>query len=121
MRLIKYWSCVETFFSADTRDITKAVSTGLASVLVFDGYSFVPVAEYSSLKKKIAKLYNLRSRAVHGAAYEHVSERDASDLSQWVAWMLINMVTFVEHGYTKLAEIKEITDQLDSKFDAGEM
>lgn len=120
MKLIKYWSCVETFFSADKNGITKAVSTGLASVLVFGGYNFVPATEYGSLKRKITKLYSLRSRAVHGAAYEHVSERDASDLSQWVAWMLINMVMFVERGYTKVAEIKKITDQLDIKFDAGE-
>lgn len=120
MRLIKYWSCVETFFSADNKDITQAVSTGLASVLVFGGYNFVPATEYASLKKKIAKLYNLRSRAVHGAAYEHVSERDAADLSQWVAWMLINMVAFVEHGYTKVMEIRDIADQLDNKFAVAE-
>lgn len=99
--------------------LTQSVSTGLACVLVYGGYNFVPEAEYVSFKKRVATLYDLRSRAVHGAAYHHVSERNVADLSQWVAWMLINMVSFVERGYTKIGQIKAIADRLDEKLVAA--
>lgn len=115
MRLIKYWSCIETFFSAESKDITRSVSVGLASVLVYGGYGFVPEKEYPALKKRAAKLYNIRSRAVHGAAYRHVSEHDVSDLSQWAAWMLLNMVSFAERGYTKPGQIKVTADRIDEQ------
>jgi hypothetical protein len=114
MRLIKYWSCVEVFFSADNKDITQSVSTGLAVVLTFGGYNFVPKTEYVSFKKRVAALYNLRSRAVHGAVH-HISERKVDDLSRWVAWLLLNMVSFVDRGYTTIKQIKAITDRLDKK------
>ena len=116
MKLIKYWSCIETFFSEST-GITKSVSIGLASVLVFGGSEFFPVAQYISLKQRIAKLYNSRSRAVHSAAYQHVSENDVSDLSQWTAWLLISMMEFAARGYTTLAEIREQCIRLDATTD----
>jgi hypothetical protein len=116
MRLIKYWSCIETFFTSESKDITRSVSVGLASVLVYGGYGFVPEKEYPALKKRVAKLYDIRSRAVHGAAYHHVLERNVNDLSQWAAWMLLNMVSFVERGYTKTGQIKAMADRLDEQF-----
>lgn len=119
MKLIKYWSCIETFFSADHKEITKSVSTGLAAVLVFGAYNFVPSAEYIAFKRRIAKLYELRSRAIHGGKYRHVSDRDVNDLSQWVAWMLINMISFVERGYSKIAQIKDSAARLDKKAVVG--
>lgn len=116
MKLIKYWSCVETFFSLDKKDVTRSVSVGLASVLVYGGYSFVAETDYVSCKKKIAKLYDLRSRAVHRASYNHVSERDVAELSQCVAWMIINMISLVERGYTQLKQILEKAYQLDQEY-----
>lgn len=119
MQLVKYWSCIETFFSGDGKDITKSVSTGLANVLVYGGFGFVPKKEYVSFKRSIAKFYNLRSRALHGAAYYHVSQYDIDKLSQWVAWLLMNMVSFVQRGYTKIGQVKEIAERLDAKVIAG--
>lgn len=116
MKLIKYWSCIETFFSEST-GITKSVSVGLASVLVFGGFQFVPEAQYRPLKKRITKLYGFRCSAVHAAEHEHVSESDVSDLSQWAAWLLLCMVSFVERGYTTLAEIREQCIRLDATTD----
>lgn len=115
MQFIKYWSCIETFFTSENNDITRSVSVGLVSVLVHGGYGFVPGSEYSSLKKRIATLYNIRSRALHGGKYNHVSERNVDDLSQWAAWMLITMVSFVARGYTKINQIKKIVDRLDKE------
>ena len=115
MSFIKYWSCVETFFSADNKDITRSVSNGLAAVLAYGGFDFVPETDYHSIKKRVAKLYNLRSRAVHGAVYDHISERNVSELSQWAAWMLINMLYFVECGHSEVGQIKAITDRLDQE------
>lgn len=113
MQLIKYWSCVEAFFSFKEEEITHAVSSGLASLLAFGGFKFVPVAEYSTIKKKISTLYKHRSRAVHRGSHQHVTERDLAQFSQWVAWMIICMVVLVEQGYTTLEQVKEQTDRLD--------
>jgi hypothetical protein len=115
MKLVKYWSCVETFFSFEKINITQSVTVGLATVLVFGGFGFLPKSAYVETKKRIAKLYNLRSKALHGAAHRHVSSEDASNLSQWVAWMLINMVVFAGNGYTKLEQIKRNSERLDAK------
>jgi hypothetical protein len=114
MQLVKCWSCVEIFFSVETKDVTRSVSTGLAAVLAYGGYHFVSEENYTSLKKRIAKLYNARSRALHGGAHSHVSERDAGDLSQWVAWMLITMIGLVENGYKTPAQVKESADRMDA-------
>jgi len=114
MKLVKYWSCVEAFFSFENEEITHAVSAGLASMLVFGGFRFVSPFEYSTLKKQIMDLYSLRSRAVHRGYHEHIPEREVAQFSQWVAWMIINMVALVERGYTTLKEVKEQTERLDS-------
>ena len=113
MKLIKFWSCVEAFFSFENEHITHAVSSGLASILVFGDFGFVPESEYNSLKQKIKNLYGLRSKAVHRGSHQHISEHDIAQFSQWVAWMIISMVALVERGYTTLDEVKTQTDRLD--------
>jgi hypothetical protein len=113
MKLIKYWSCVEAFFSFEKEEITHAVSAGLASILVFGGFRFVPLSEYGALKRQIVDLYSLRSRAVHRGSHQHTKERDVAQFSQWVAWMIISMVALVEQGYTNLKAVKAQTDRLD--------
>jgi hypothetical protein len=113
MKLIKYWSCVEAFFSFEKKEINHAVSAGLASILVYGGFRFVPLSEYSSLKSQIEDLYDLRSQAVHSGSHRHIVERDVAQFSQWVAWMIISMVALVEQGYTTLKQVKAETDRLD--------
>ena len=113
MKLVKYWSAVETFFSINQTEITRSVSAGLAAVLVFGGFEFVPIADYITTKRRIAELYSARSKAVHRASHRHVSALDAAELSQWVAWMLINMVSFQMQGYKSVAQIKEHSNRLD--------
>jgi hypothetical protein len=74
----------------------------------------VPPYEYNSLKKKVIDLYSLRSRAVHRGYHKHTTERDVAQFSQWIAWMIINMVALVEQGYTTLKEVKIQVKRLDS-------
>lgn len=115
MKLVKYWSCVEAFFSIEKEEITQAVSGGLASLLVFGGFHFVPPSEYRTLKKKIVALYKLRSRAVHRGSHQHTTEKELAQFSQWVAWMIVSMVALAEQGYKSLEQIKEQTDRLDAQ------
>jgi hypothetical protein len=58
MQFVKYWSCIETFFSIDEEEITKSVSIGVAAVLVFGGFEFAPREHYSNVKKRVASLYD---------------------------------------------------------------
>lgn len=113
MKLVKYWSCVESFFSFEKEEITHAVSSGLASILVFGGFRLIPPDEYNTLKKRISKLYSLRSQAVHRGTHQHIKELDVAQFCQWVAWLIFNMVNLVGQGYTTLKEVKEQTDRLD--------
>lgn len=113
MKLVKYWSCVEAFFSFENEEITHAISAGLTSILVFGGFRFVSPSEYSALKKQIVDFYSLRFRAVHRGSHQHTTERDVAQFSQWVAWMIISMVALVEQGYTTLKEVKAQTERLD--------
>lgn len=119
MKLVKYWSCVEAFFSFENEEITHSVSAGLASILVFGGFGFVPPTEYNALKKQIVDLYSLRSRAVHQGTHQHTTERDVAKFSQWIAWMIVSMVALVELGFTTLKEVKVETDRLDGQVRKG--
>lgn len=115
MQLVKYWSCVETFFSTDSEKIVHSVSVGLTAVLVFSGFGLVAVSDYASTKKKITELYKQRSKAVHRASYQHVSTQDVAMLSKYVSWMLIGLLSLVDRGYSKLVEIKQVTERLDQQ------
>ncbi len=119
MKLVKYWSSVETFFSADQKEITKSVSSGLAAVLVFGGFEFISVAEYGATMRRVAKLYAARSRAVHRGSHTHVTDLDAAELSRWVAWMLINMISFERLGYTSVERVRHEAKRLNSIHSGG--
>lgn len=119
MQFVKYWSCIETFFSIDDEEITKSVSVGVAAVLAFGGFEFAPREHYSSIKKRVARLYGLRSRAVHRASRSHITEADVRELSRYAAQLLINAVSFVERGYQKLDEIKRHSMRLDEEVERG--
>lgn len=119
MQFVKYWSCIETFFSIDKEDITKSVSIGVAAVLVFGGFGFEPRENYSNLKRRVAILYGLRSQAIHRASRSHIFEPDVAELSRYTAQLLINAVSFVERGYRKPDEIKQYSMHLDEKIEQG--
>lgn len=119
MQFVKYWSCIETFFSIDEEEITRSVSIGVAAVLVFGGYEFALREEYINVKKRVARLYGLRSQAVHRASRSHISDSDVAELSPYAAQLLINAVSFVERGYQKLDEIKRHSMRIDEQIERG--
>ncbi|TIL35949.1 HEPN domain-containing protein [Mesorhizobium sp.] len=114
MRIVKYWSCVEAFFSLEKEGVTHSVSSGLASILIYGGFRFVDTSEYKSLKKQIGDLYDLRSQAVHRGAHKHITEKDVAQFSQWVAWMILAIVSLSDRGYTTLHQLKDQIDRLDA-------
>ena len=99
MRLLKFWSCAEAFFSGDRNDITESVSFGLTASLVYRTEPFVDPCEFEGLKKRLKRMYAQRSDATHQASHSHVSDKDVADLSQWIAWMLFSMVAFIAAGF----------------------
>ena len=105
MRLLKYWSCVETFFSSTT-ETTKSVVDGLVTILVSGPFPAVPVEEIDCFKRRLVQLYDSRSRATHGAKYGHVTDEDVGDFSQWVSWMIFNVLAFSGHGYATPQAVK---------------
>jgi hypothetical protein len=71
---------------------------------------------YRARKARLDELYQQRSDATHGAAYGQVSERDVADFSQWVSWMLINIVSFVAQGYLTPESLVEWALRQDAEF-----
>jgi hypothetical protein len=70
---------------------------------------FARPEEYNKLRKRIVGLYKQRSKATHRAAFNHVTERDAADLSQWVSWLILNSLIFVENGISSTNQMKAWT------------
>lgn len=103
MRLVKFWSCIESFFSQE-EDITKSVSVGTAAVLTFGPFGFVPRSKYLATRKRLAALYAKRSKAVHDGMHDHVEASDLADLSQWAAWLILSMAEMSDR-YTETKQI----------------
>jgi hypothetical protein len=105
MRLLKFWSCVETFFSGSGDQITKSVTFGLAAALVYGDSNLIPAHEYEAFKGTLTRMYGQRCSATHGAAYSHVTDTDAANLSHWVAWLLWNIMDFMIAGMKTPEEV----------------
>jgi hypothetical protein len=108
MRFLKFWSCAETFFSSDRAEISESVSFGLAATVVYGDFRSAQPPEFRGLKKRLKRMYRQRSAATHRGSYSHVSEKDVADLSQWIGWMLVNMVAFSCRGLTTPDEATEL-------------
>ncbi|TMQ03323.1 MAG: hypothetical protein E6J90_53665 [Deltaproteobacteria bacterium] len=108
MRFLKLWSCAEVFFSTDHMHISESVSFGLAATIVYGDFRSPEPPEFQELKKKLKNMYGQRSRATHRASYSHVSDRDAAELSQWIAWMLQSMVALSCQGITTPEEATKL-------------
>lgn len=113
MQFIKLWTCMECFFAIDKEQVTELNARGIASILVFAGFSIVEVEDYSEFKRKVKRLYSLRSKAIHRAEFSHVDLKDLNELSHWVAWVVISMVALAERGYETLLQVHEQTQRLD--------
>ena len=119
MQFVKLWSCAECFFAITEEEITEANARGIASVLTFAGYRVIDLKEYPKFKRRLKRLYGLRSEAVHRAMFGHIETAHLDDLSHWIAWIIISMVSLSERGYTTLRQVNEQASRLDG-LSAGE-
>lgn len=119
MQLVKFWSCIECFFSFDREQTTSKVVRGLAAVMVAGGYQFVPVKDHAALKRQIRERYDQRSLAVHDAQHGHVTQRAVADVSKWAAWLILNVVALANDGYTTRALLLEQSLRLDGVLSRG--
>jgi hypothetical protein len=106
MRLLKYWSCIETLFSAPN-EVVQSASWGLADILVFGPVGFLDVKEHPMVLRRIVALYKKRSRATHRASHRHVTDADAAELSQWTAWMIYNSLLLAQQGIATLYALRQ--------------
>lgn len=115
MQLVKFWSCIECFFSFEnTGETTTKIKRGLTALLAFGSFGFVNRDMWQELEKEIDVLYELRSRAVHDARHSHVSERDITTVSKWAAWAILEIAGLISNGYETRAQTKEQTDRLSA-------
>lgn len=117
MQFVKLWSCTECFFTITKEEITEANVKGIASILVFGGYRVVEPSQYGDTKRRVEELYDLRSQALHRAQFGHVDTSDLNQLSSWVAWIIVTMVSLSQRGYKTLEQVKEQVLRLDNLSD----
>jgi hypothetical protein len=113
MQFVKLWTCAECFFAIDKDGVTDSNARGFATILVFAGFKIVDVKDYPDFKRRVKGLYDLRSKALHRASFGHIQTNDLDDLSYWIAWLIISMVSLSERGYRTLRQIHELVARLD--------
>lgn len=118
MRFVKFWSCIETFFPAPT-DVTTNVCLGAAVVLTYGPLRSIPLSDYLATKRRLTKLYQLRSRAVHHATHDHVTKLDLEALSQWAAWLVLNMVALSAAGMSERKRLLADCQRLDARLSSS--
>lgn len=118
MQFIKLWSCAECFFAIDKERVTDLNAKGFAVTLTFAGFRVIDVDDYPEFKRRVKELYELRSQAIHRAAFGHIKTKDLDDLSYWVAWVIISMVALSAQGYSTLRQVQAQTSRLDRLSDA---
>jgi hypothetical protein len=115
MQLVKYWSCIECFFSFENSGkTTTKIKRGLTALLTFGNFKFASLDTWKDLEKEIDALYELRCTAVHDARHSHVSDRDVTTVSKWAAWAILEITGLISDGYETRAQIKEQTDRLSA-------
>jgi len=82
MKFVKLWSCVESFFSVDEEQITLLNAIGLSAVMAYGGYAVTDVTYYKEFKKKVTRLYSLRSKALHRAYHGHIGWSELEDFER---------------------------------------
>jgi hypothetical protein len=113
MQFVKLWSCAECFFAIDKVDVTDVIAKGFTTILTFAGYKIVELADYPSFKRRVEKLYDLRSKAIHRGFFGHVGMKDLDDFSRWIGWIIISMFALSKRGYSTLRQVQEQTLRLD--------
>ena len=113
MRFVKYWSCFEAFFSLGD-NIVRSTTVGSAVILAFGPLGFMDRSAYVSTRQRLTRLYGKRSKAVHGAAHDHVLYTDLSDLSQWAAWLILSVATLT-HRYRTPSELLRHCMAIDAR------
>lgn len=110
---IKLWSCMECFFTIKHKGISEALSRGITSILVAGGYSHKEYFSYNDTKNKIKRFYNLRSKAIHRAEYNHIERIDLEEFSYIVAFVIITMIPLTLKGYDTLRQVRRSAIRLD--------
>jgi Apea-like HEPN len=113
MQFVKLWTCAECFFAIDPKGMTDLNVNGFAATLTFAGFNIIDVKDYLSFKRRLEGLYDLRSKALHRASFGDIQTKDLDDLSFWVAWLIISMVSLSERRYRTLRQLHEQISRLD--------
>jgi hypothetical protein len=113
MRFIKLWSCAECFFAIDKEGVTELNAKGFTAILAFAGFNIIGPKDYPEVKRRVKNLYALRSDAIHRGSFGHIQFADLDDLSRWIAWIIVSMVSLSERGYRTLRQVREQSSRLD--------
>lgn len=119
MRFLKFWSCIECFFSLDKERVTGQIRDGLSAMLIFGGCRLAVPEEWKGVRKEIDRLYDLRCEAVHEARHGHIKHDDIVKVSSWAGNVILSIAGLVQQGYTTREQVKQQTIWLTSILNRG--
>ncbi|QRG26803.1 HEPN domain-containing protein [Halomonas binhaiensis] len=113
MQLVKFWSCIECFFSFENDgQTTSKIKRGLTAILTCGRYGFSHTGNWNVLEKEINDLYDLRCAAVHDAQHSHINSGHVTTVSKWAAWLILEVSGLISEGFESRAAIKEEIDRV---------
>ncbi|GHS82584.1 hypothetical protein PAGU2196_34180 [Pseudomonas sp. PAGU 2196] len=117
MKLVKFWSCIECFFSIKEHvpgapSTTEKIVRGTTACLTYGSFRFSPPDKWNELEAQIKKLYDLRCVAVHDGAHGHVAAKDVAVVSKWASWVLLEIGQLARGGFDTRRKIKAEVDRM---------
>ncbi len=102
---LKYWTALETIFSNEKEKITHALCKGISITLASSRYHFIEVSEIFTVYKKIADLYDKRSKIIHTGLRQRITARELSEICKYTSYVILSLFDFRNQGYTELKQI----------------
>jgi len=117
MEFVKYWTCIESIFTAGTDEISETISSGVAAMMVWGPTATEPESKLITIKKEVKSLYDHRSKALHHGHHNHVKYSEIAQLSRWAAHTILSISSLIFHNYKTQDQVNQKTAELFSKFE----
>ena len=108
----KYWTAIESLIPPNKDKVTESVLKGAVVLIVYTGYGFINIMEFWSTHKRIAELYDKRSRITHSGLSNQIMPDELRDVCQYASWLILAAIGLHSQGYRKFKQVEEQIDRL---------
>jgi hypothetical protein len=109
---LKYWTALECIFSYKKEEVTKLLAKGVSIIIAFGDYQLIEISDIHEVYKKIAYLYELRSKIIHRGLTRTVKELQLMEICKYTSWTILKLLDLHSRGYTTLEQIDRDTTSI---------